>query len=153
MHYLISNLLRYIAPRFQLKHTGNLRIARDCYFDKAKNVIFGKNVFVNRLCQFHVGDSNAIITIGDSVWVGMDVCFICSSHKIGGHKQRAGKSTYKSITVGDGAWIGARSTILPGITIGNGSIIAAGSVVTKSVPPNELWGGIPALRIKTIDKN
>lgn len=141
MHYLISNLIRYIAPHFQLNHTGNLRIARDCYFDNAKNVKFGKNVFINRLCQFHIGYSDAHITIGDSVWIGMDVSFICPTHEIGGEKQRAGKSEYRNITVGTGTWIGARSTILPGVNIGEGAIIAAGSVVTKSVPTNELWGG------------
>lgn len=150
MHYLFSNLIRRVIPKFQLSHNGNLRIARDCYFDKSENVKFGKDVFINKLCQFHIGYSDARINIGDSVWVGMDVCFICPTHEIGDKKQRAGKPLYQSITIGDGVWIGARSTILPGVSIGAGSIIAAGSIVDKPVGSNELWGGVPARLIKRL---
>lgn len=54
------------------------------------------------------------------------------------------------IAVGDGVWIGARSVILPGATIGDGAVIAAGAVVTGNVEPNALYGGVPAKRIKDL---
>lgn len=148
---IISNLLRLIIPTFGLVYKSNLRIGRDSFFDRPERVFFGNNVFVNKKCQFHVGyKSDASINIGDSVWIGMDVCFICPSHEIGDQNQRAGKSTYSGITVGCGTWIGARSTILPNVSIGKGCIIAAGSVVTKEVPDNTMYGGVPAKLIKKL---
>lgn len=149
----ISNVLRRLKPTLGLDFKSNLRIARDCFFDRPECVLFGNDVFVNRKCQFHVGSSNhAKIVIGDSVWMGMDVCFVCSTHDIGRPYQRAGKATYYSIIVGEGTWIGARCTILPNVKIGKGCIIAAGSVVTKDIPDNTMFGGVPARLIKELDK-
>lgn len=54
------------------------------------------------------------------------------------------------ITVGDGAWIGANCTILPGVTIGRGAVVAAGSVVTKSIGDNEMYAGVPAKLIRVL---
>lgn len=54
------------------------------------------------------------------------------------------------VTVGDNVWVGANCTLLPGITIGDNSLIAAGSVVTRDVPANEIWGGVPARLIKPV---
>lgn len=51
------------------------------------------------------------------------------------------------ITIGSNVWIGAHVTILPGVTIGNAAVIGAGAVVTRSVPPGETWGGVPATRL------
>lgn len=148
----IRNLIRRFKPTFGLIHKGNLCISRYSFFDSEKQVEFGRDVFVNRDCQFHIGSQKeATISIGDSVWIGMDVCFVCPTHKIGDSNQRAGEAIYKSIRVDNGVWIGARSTLLPGIHIGEGAIIAGGSVVAKDVPSNELWGGgVPAKRIKTL---
>lgn len=147
----ISNFIRRFNPTFCLSYKSNLIIARDCFFDRPDRVFFGKDVFINRKCQFHVGNTNhAKIEIGDSVWVGMDVCFVCPTHDVGTTEQRAGRSTYYSISVGEGSWIGARSTILPGVTIGKGCIIAAGSVVSKDVPDNTMCGGVPAKIIKKL---
>lgn len=148
---VLSNMIRFVFPKYNLNHEANLDIARDCFFDNPKQVFFGKDVFVNRKCQFHVGIKKAKILIGNSVWIGMDCCFVCPSHEIGDNKQRAGNRLYNDIVVGDGVWIGARATILAGVTIGSGSVIAAGSVITKSVPPNELWGGVPGKMIRKLN--
>ena len=69
---------------------------------------------------------------------------------MGTESQRAGKHIYHDIVVEDGAWIGASCTILPNVTIANGCVIAAGSVVTKSTEPNGLYAGVPAKRIKDL---
>jgi acetyltransferase-like isoleucine patch superfamily enzyme len=55
------------------------------------------------------------------------------------------------VTIGDGCWIGARAVILPGVTVGAGAIVAAGSIVTRSVAPNHLVGGVPARPIRVLD--
>lgn len=143
----ISNLMRFFILTFQLRHNGNLKIARDCYFDKPSQVLFGKDVFINKKVQFHVGsgsDENVNIYIGDNVWVG----FICATHMIGDKTQRAGEKVHQSISIGKGTWIGARATILPNVSIGEGCAIAAGSVVTKDIPANTLSGGVPCKVLK-----
>jgi maltose O-acetyltransferase len=76
--------------------------------------------------------------------------FCTSTHEIGSRERRGGKSISIPIKVGNGCWIGARSMILPGVTIGDGCIIAAGSVVTKDCEPNGLYAGTPAKRIKDL---
>jgi maltose O-acetyltransferase len=86
----------------------------------------------------------AEIKIGRSCDIGPRVELITGSHQIGDGSRRAGLGTASSIYIGDGCWIGARSIILGGISVGNGSVIAAGSVVTNDVEPDCLYAGIPA---------
>ncbi len=94
---------------------------------------------------------NAPIVIGNRVSIGHNVVFITTDHEIGGFAERAGPSKPAGITIEDGAWVGACVTILPGVTIGRGSVVAAGSLVTQSVPPNKLVGGVPARTVKALD--
>ncbi|WP_060664555.1 DapH/DapD/GlmU-related protein [Bacillus sp. CHD6a] len=78
----------------------------------------------------------------------MEVLFCTSTHEFGTCERRAGKPYGKPIKIGNGCWVGARVTILPGVTIGDGCIIAAGSVVTKDCESNSLYSGVPAKRVK-----
>lgn len=80
----------------------------------------------------------------------MDVLFCVSSHEIGASTGRAGKDVKKGIKIGNGCWIGARVTILPGVEIKEGCVIASGAVVTSVCEPNGLYGGVPARRIKNL---
>ena len=88
---------------------------------------------------------NADIVIGSCCDIGPGVEFITGSHEAGSSRRRAGEGFAKSISIGDGVWIGAKSTILGGVTVGAGSIIAAGSLVRSNIPPNCLVAGIPAV--------
>ena len=106
----------------------------------------GKDTWLSPGVIIHT-HTNADIHIGDCCDIGPNVEFIPGSHRISNASRRAGEGIAKPITVGNGTWIGARSIILGGITIGEGCVIAAGSVVTKNVPKNSLVAGIPA-RIK-----
>jgi len=90
---------------------------------------------------------NANIHIGDRCDIGPGVEFIPGGHVIGSFSRRAGEGTAKAITVGNGTWIGAKSVILGGVNIGDGCVVAAGSVVTHDVPSSSLVAGVPA-RIK-----
>lgn len=91
------------------------------------------------------------ITIGKNCNIAMNVTFLNSTHEIGSSEKRAGKYVPMPIIVGDGCWIGANSLIMPNVVIGNGVIIAAGSVVTKDCESNCLYGGVPAKIIKKLD--
>ncbi len=108
----------------------------------------GKFCWINVGTFFNLGGK---ITIGDRVGIGHEVMFLTDTHAIGGAERRAGAVHALPITIGDGVWIGARATILPGVTIGAGAIIAAGSLVAKDVPANVLAGGVPAKVIKELE--
>lgn len=88
------------------------------------------------------------ITIEDNVLIGPKVNLITENHPLNPADRKA--LITKPIIIKKNAWIGAAATILPGVTIGENSIIAAGAVVSKDVPDNVVAGGIPAKIIKTI---
>jgi acetyltransferase-like isoleucine patch superfamily enzyme len=91
-------------------------------------------------------ENRAHIAIGDGCALGMGVTVLTATHDIGGRERRAGPFTALPVTVGDGTWVGARSVVLPGVTIAPGCVIAAGSVVTADTEPDGLYAGVPAAR-------
>ena len=93
---------------------------------------------INRKCLL---DSRGGLSIGQYVSVSPDVHFITASHDINSSEFVL---TLGSIEVGDYSWIGSRATILPGVTIGKGAVVAAGAVVTRDVGEFEVVAGIPA---------
>ena len=107
----------------------------------------GAGTFINIGCKFHV---DAPIEIGANCAVAMEVLFCTATHEVGAENQRAGALLFLPIRVGDGCWIGVRATILPGVTIGEGCIIAAGAIVAKDCAPNGLYGGVPARRLRDL---
>jgi len=101
----------------------------------------GADCFINVGCHFELNDR---ISIGDGVSIGHEVLILTSSHKIGPYDRRAGDATNAAVTIESGAWIGARSILLPGVTIGAGSIVSTGSVVNADVAANSVVAGAPA---------
>jgi acetyltransferase-like isoleucine patch superfamily enzyme len=111
-----------------------------------KHIRLGKNIFINHGCTFlDLGG----ITIEDDVQIGPKVNLITENHSVDPSKRK--HLELKSILIKRNAWIGAAATILPGVTIGENSIVAAGAVVNKDVPDNTIVGGVPAKIIRTID--
>ena len=105
----------------------------------------GKNVFINHACSFlDMGG----ITLEDQVLLGPKVNLITENHPVDPATRRS--LICKPIIIKRNAWIGAAATILPGVTIGENAIVAAGAVVSKDVPANTVVGGVPAKFIKTI---
>lgn len=143
---LIPHEIRYIAYRLYGIKTHTKNINPGCFMGD-KNIKIGKNTFINYNCVFeNCGD----IEIGSNCDVGVEVLFCSSTHEIGSSDRRAGRVMGLPIKVEDGCWIGARTTIMPGVTIGYGCVIAANSVVTKNCEPNGLYAGVPAKRIKEL---
>lgn len=95
-------------------------------------------------------DLSAEIRIGSRVSIGHHCVFVTAQHEIGPANFRAGTNTGHPIVVEDGCWIAARSTILPGVRVGQSSIVASGAVVPDDVPPNALVGGVPARLIRDL---
>lgn len=133
-----------LFPNIGVNKGKNVNIRQRVFFDRPWRVYIGDNSFINRGCEFHIGgdrDTQTSIRLGKNVFLGMNVSLICVSHHIGLANKRAGENTYLDINIGDGCWIGANSTILQGVTIAPGAIVAAGSVVVKDIPANMLVGG------------
>jgi acetyltransferase-like isoleucine patch superfamily enzyme len=106
----------------------------------------GRNVFINQNCtMYDLGG----IDIADDVMIGPNVSLITSGHPIEPSQRRAFVIA-KPIVIGRNVWIAAGATIIGGVTLGDNSVIAAGSVVTKDVPPYTLVGGNPARVIRSI---
>jgi len=114
---------------------------------RSSSVTIGTNCWVNDGCTF---DTSAEITLGNGVALGHEVMLLTSTHEIGPQFYRAGRSIDLPIIVGDGAWIGARAVVLPGVTIGRGAVVAAGSLVNRSVADNVLVAGVPARVVRPL---
>lgn len=106
----------------------------------------GRNVFVNQNCTFYdLGGLN----IADNVMIGPNVSIITTSHPLE-PSQRRTTTIGKPIVIERNVWIAAGATIVGGVTVGENSVVAAGAVVTRDVPPNTLVGGNPARVIRAI---
>lgn len=125
---------------------GRSGVLRDQQFASGHRVVIGDDTFINIGCLF---DSAAQITIGHDVHVGPGAAFLTSAHDIGPTSRRAGENRPRAITVHDGVWIGARAVIMPGVTIGRGSVIAAGAIVTRDTEPDAIYAGVPARRVRS----
>ena len=115
------------------------------YINYGKHTKIGKNVFINFDCVF-LGLGG--ITIEDGVLIAPKVSLLTEGHSISPSERNG--LVPKSIHIKKNAWIGANATILQGVTIGENSVVAAGSVVSKDVPDNVVVGGTPAKIIKKI---
>ncbi|SFI94457.1 sugar O-acetyltransferase [Caulobacter sp. UNC279MFTsu5.1] len=116
------------------------------YTESGVHIRVGRNVFVNQNCTFY--DLGGI-DIGDDVMIGPNVSLITSGHPVEPSRRRDGVVA-RPIVIGRNVWIAAGATIIGGVTVGENSVVAAGSVVTRDVPPDTLVGGNPARVIRSI---
>lgn len=116
------------------------------YTECGKNINVGKNVFINACCKFQ---DQGGITIGDGCLFGHNVTIATLNHEFNPEKRAS--IIPNPVKIGKKVWVGSDSTILPGIEIGDGAIIAAGSVVTKNIPKNTIAAGNPARIIREIE--
>jgi maltose O-acetyltransferase len=126
------------APRI----ASSVRIYGDLRLNLGDDAFLGHDVLI--------AGGRSHVTIGDCVDIGPRVSLLTGTHEtdmLGRHSAGAGYS--RDIVIEDGAWIGAGSTILGGVTIGRKAVIAAGSVVTRDVPPFTLAAGVPC-RVKKV---
>jgi len=114
--------------------------------DFGQNIKIGKSVFINSGCRFQ--DQGQII-IGDQCLIGHNVVLATINHDFNPLKR--GTMYLKPIVLKKKTWIGSNATILPGVTVGENSIVAAGSVVTKDVAPNTIVGGNPAEFVSNLE--
>jgi maltose O-acetyltransferase len=155
-HFLVNA----VGGSFLLRHRDRAWVYRVAGIDTATadirpgaffvdaEVSVGAGTFVNHRCYF---SSWARIEIGQNCDIGNEVMFGTVTHDIGPATRRAGQHRVEPIAVGAGCWIGARAQILPGVTIGPGCVVAAGSVVSSDCPAHTLVAGVPAIAKRKLD--
>lgn len=139
--------LRPWALRLSGIPCGKSMIHADVFFD-GRRARIGTGAMLNN--QIYI-DARDDVTIGDRTFLAARVSIMTSTHVMGGHEQRAGELLTYPVTIGDGVWIGADVTILPGVRIGDGAVIGAGALVTKDCEPDGLYVGRPAQLVRRLD--
>lgn len=147
--WISSRLLRPRLGRLLgMQCGGRTFLRKGNYYGKPRNIRIGAGTRLNREVFLDAFDK---ITLGSNVFVGFQVSFITSTHELGGPEKRCGPLYGQPIVVEDGVWIGACAKIGPGVTVGAGSVVAIGAVVTRSVPPNSVVAGVPARVVMRLD--
>lgn len=147
----IINRIKWIR-RSYYRHKYNLRSAHKRFLASkglkkvSPDIIAGAYSYIGPGCEIYPN-----VTIGNFTMLASDVLIIGGDHNFrtaGIPSVFNGRDGIKKTIIGNDVWIGARSIIMTGVTIGNGAIIAAGSVVTKDIEPYAIYGGVPAKKIK-----
>ena len=125
----------------------NFQINQPFRCDYGTNISIGENFFAN--FNLTILDE-APVTIGNNVFIGPNVSIYTACHPLNPEERNTGVEWAEAVTIGNNVWIGGSATILPGVTIGDNSVIGAGSVVTKNIAPYTVAGGNPAKVIKHI---
>lgn len=137
---IIKDLFGYVGD--------NPSIARGFQCDFGCNIHVGNNFYAAYNC---VMLDYAEIRIGDNCLIGPNVGIYTTGHNLSPEGRY--KTGYaEPITIGDDVWIGGNSCVMPGVSIGNGAVIAAGSVITSDVAPMTMVGGVPAKHIKNVNE-
>jgi len=112
------------------------------------SIKIGENCTINSFC--HISGNGGVV-IGDNVLIATQCVIVSANHNFNDPELliREQSETRKGITIEENCWLGAGVKVLDGVTIGYGSVIGAGSVVTKDVPPNSICIGVPAKVIKS----
>jgi maltose O-acetyltransferase len=141
---LLPRTGRWALLRLAGLDVGTRAIAPGCTFT-GPGVRIARGSFINTGCLF---DSSAAIEIETRCALGPRVSLLTSTHELGGPDQRAGALRCAPIRIGAGSWIGACATILPGVTVGEGCVIAAGAVVVRDCEPGLTYAGVPAKALR-----
>jgi maltose O-acetyltransferase len=151
------NVGTWLSPR--LMRAVGFEIGEETLFSALPTITGGRDMVmrlqIGRYCYINAGctfDARDTITIGDDVSIGHEVMILTATHDTSHPEKRGGDITTAPVSVGNGAWLGARAIILPGVTVGAGAIVAAGAVVSKDVAPHTLVGGVPAKKIRELDR-
>lgn len=139
------NLLRQLLG----STNGRFLIEPSFWCDYGYNIHLGKNFYANHNCVIL---DCAKVTFGDHVMVGPNCGFYTACHPIDPQQRREGVEFARPITVGNDVWFGGSCTVLPGVTIGDGCVIGAGSVVTRDIPANTVAAGNPCRVLRSISE-
>ena len=132
---------------------GDNCVIQDCVdfriehpFQESNCIKIGDRVFIGRASEINCTTN---ITIGDDTMIASNTTIVDAGHGLGMEQTMNKQPTIsEKIDIGQDVWIGSRCVILKGVSIGNGSVVGAGSVVNRSIPPYQIWAGVPARFIR-----
>lgn len=127
----------------------NLTVNQPFRCDYGRNISIGDNVFIN--FNMTILDE-AEVTIGNNVFIGPNVSIYTPCHPLDADERNTGVEWAEPVTIGNDVWIGGNTVILPGVTIGDGAVVGAGSVVSRDVPEASLVVGCPAHVVRKLSK-
>ncbi|MGB3309227.1 MAG: acyltransferase [Nodosilinea sp.] len=152
-NYFVNRIPGHFVRLFFYRHFLNFKIGRNSSilmrvcFDSRRNFSIGENSVINQNCRI---DNRGTVKIGKNVSISAEVCILTADHDL----QSPGfRGRTRPVLIDDYVFIGTRALILPGVTLGKGSAVAAGAVVTKNVPSHAIVAGVPAKQIKSREKN
>lgn len=138
----------HVAPRARMKTLGNPRIHPTASLRCGEHIVLGRHSHINAYCCVWASPG-ARIVLGDNVLMGPGAKIFSSNHSQAPDvPMNVQPYQERDVIIGDDVWIGANAVILAGVRIGESSIVAAGAVVTKDVPPWSVVGGVPARILK-----
>ena len=146
--WLLRAAYQYRANRWlaQMQRAGFVQLRMPLEIYSAEKMVCGQDVAFGEFCHIR---ANGGLRVGSRVMVASHVIITTRAHPVALPRYQVLEDA--PIEIGDDVWIGAGAVILPGVRIGNGSVIAAGAVVTESVPERVVAGGIPAKVLRSID--
>lgn len=141
-----SRRMRQFCAKLMLPDCGKwVNIEKGVHFGEGLKIGNGSGIGAYSMIP---GD----VTIGENVMMGQECLMYTRNHQFADvtvPMRKQGMQESNPIVIGNDVWIGARVIILPGVHVGDGAVIGAGAVVTKSIPPYEIWGGNPARFLKS----
>lgn len=148
-----------VVPKTSITWPHQVQIGNNCVLEPdiffkydgiwcpGPSIIIGNDVFIGRGCEFNIKSQ---VKIRDNSLIASGAKFIDHDHGILSNALiRIQPGVESAIEIGSDCWIGVNAVVLKGVNIGDGAVIGAGAIVTKSVPPYEIWAGIPAKKIGT----
>jgi acetyltransferase-like isoleucine patch superfamily enzyme len=146
-----------LLPKLTITWPHQVAIGRNCILEKGiffkydgtwqpgPSIRIQDEVFIGTGCEFNIRES---IDIGKGALIASGCRFVDHDHGILiGQPMRFQDGPQQAIIIGEDVWIGANVIVLKGVSIGNGAVVAASAIVTKSILPNEIWAGVPAKKI------
>lgn len=141
--YSMQHLRTLILRAGGMKLGKGVRVRMPIHVERPETFSVGDNTFINR--ELYVDNTIAPVSLGRGVIVGFRTSITTSHHDLLNRELEG-----RPVVVEDDVWLGACTTVLPGVTIGKGAIVASGSVVTKDIEPYVLAAGVPAKTIKRL---
>lgn len=135
----------HVVPMRQIRMGRPLGITPDVNFSNAHNITIGERVSVGSRCFLWAGPVNGRIEIGDDVLFGPEVMVTAANYRFNdGAPVTKQLMDEGDVRIGNDVWLGARVIVLPGVTIGDGAVIAAGAIVRSDIPSFAIAAGVPA---------
>ncbi|QUL37669.1 acyltransferase [Erythrobacter sp. JK5] len=135
----------HVAPLRRVTFAGQRNVSPDAVFQNPERITIGHRARIGSRCHLWAGPRDGHIRIGDDVLFGPDVLVTAASYRYDmGHPVTEQPMGESDVVIGNDVWLATRAVILPGTTIGDGSIVAAGAVVKGDFPPMSIIAGMPA---------